>query len=257
MDKESISSQTPATPTAPRSRVSSKIASGLAAVNLMVAGITGCATDDMQPVSTADAGSSAGTDVDLNALQSEVPWGKVVWDGYGKVGWNPKLQELVMIPNAPVGPSEEHSALVVSNQVFKQPFRMSFTMNTMAQLRTGAEPNPWETGWAVLGYKDDGKFKYVTLKTNGLEIGESLLNDAQVFPYTAPFSPGIYPIGADYHQVVEVRDNIISIMVNGEKIKEYMMFTPGSADTLKADGRVGFYSEDAAVKVSNIVLEQL
>lgn len=256
MDKEPISAHNLSAPATPRSKISRKIASSLAAVNLMVAGITGCATDDMQPAVTADA-SSAGIDVDLNALQSEVPWGKVVWDGYGKVGWNPKLQELVMIPKAPVGPSEEHSTLVVSNQVFKQPFRMSFTMNTMAQLRIGAEPNQWEVGWAVFGYQENGKFKYVTLKTNGLEIGESLLNDAQVFPYTAPFSPGIYPIGFEYSQVIEVRDNIISITVDGEKIKEYTMFTPGSADTLNPEGRVGFYSEDAAVKVSNIVLEQL
>lgn len=240
-----------------QSKISGKIASGLAAVNLMVAGITGCATDDMRPIATVDAGASPSMDVDLNALQSEVPWGKVIWDGYGKVGWNPKLQELVMIPKAPVGPNEEHAALVVSNQIFKQPFRMSFTMNTMAQLRTGAKPGQWEVGWAVFGYEENGKFKYATLKTNGLEIGESLLDDAQVFPYTAPFVPGIYPIGVDYRQIIEVRDNVISITVNGEKIKDYTMFAPGSTDTLKPDGRVGFYSEDAAVKVSNIVFEQL
>lgn len=256
MDKEPISSRAAPVPATPRSKISGKIASGLTAVNLMVAGITGCATDDGRPVVTADAGSTS-VDVDLNALQSTIPWGKTMWDGYGKVGWNPKLQELVMIPKSPNGPNEEHSALVVSNQIFKQPFRMSFTMNTIAQLRTGAEPNEWEVGWAVFGFEEGGKFKYATLKTNGLEIGESLLDDKQTFPYTAPFTPGIYPIGADYRQVIEVRDNVISVTVNGEKIKDYTMFAPGSTDTLPPDGRVGFYSEDAAVKVSDIVFEQL
>ncbi|MDO8626602.1 MAG: hypothetical protein Q7K39_04105 [Candidatus Magasanikbacteria bacterium] len=189
-------------------------------------------------------------------VSSSIPWGKVVYNGYGKVSWNNLSKTLYMAPKASTEQSETHAALVVSNQTLKQPYQVSFTMNTIKQLRTGSAPNPWEVGWFGFGYKPDGKFKYVILKPNGygVEIGESLLNDQQNFSYTSPLNQDIFNLNTKYNVVVKVQDNVITLTVNG---KPYVAYTMSAKDTLTADGQYAFYTEDAEATFSNILATQL
>lgn len=188
--------------------------------------------------------------------QTTIPWGTTIFDGYGSVTWNPSLGRLTMSPKAATQPSETHSALVVSTQQLKQPYQLSYAMKTVQQLRTGSAPNPWETGWVVFGYKPDGKFKYVILKPNGygVEMGESLLNDAQNFLYTSPFNKDFFPITGTYTVVLKVNNNVVTMTVNG---RQYMSYTMSAKDVLSADGKYGFYTEDARVQVTNISAKQL
>lgn len=188
--------------------------------------------------------------------QTSIPWGTVIYDGYGSVTWNVSRKQLMMKPLAATQPYETHAALVVSTKTLKQPFQLSYTMKTIKQLRTGSAPNPWETGWAVFGYKNDGKFKYTILKPQGygIEIGESLLSDAQNFLYTSPLNQDFFPIGKNYSVVITAQNNIVTIMVNS---KRYASYTMSNKDLLTADGQFGFYTEDAEVQVSNIVAKQL
>ncbi|MFA7278035.1 MAG: hypothetical protein WC101_03585 [Candidatus Gracilibacteria bacterium] len=200
----------------------------------------------------------ASTDVTETVSTLSIPWGTVVWDGYGKVSWDPVLGQLNMTPQIATQPKETHSCLVVSNQVYSQPYQFGFTMKTVKQLRENSPPNPWEVGWAVLGYKnngtDKGKFKYAILKPNGLEIGESLLNDIQNDLFTSVVGATDFPIGVDYDVTIRVENNVMSVKVNGVEVKQYVF---SATDILTPDGLVGVYNEDSEVVVSNFKAEQL
>lgn len=198
--------------------------------------------------------------------EKPIPWGTVVFDGYGEVRWNDKQKQLTMAPKPSVikrenrdEPQETHGALVISNESYKQPFQLSYTMRTTKQLRENEPPNDWEVGWAVFGYKDDGKFKYTVLKPNGsgLEIGESLLNDAQEFLATSESGKDQFPINKDYNVVMRVENNVVTIIVNGKQYPSYTMFADGAKDHLTPDGKYGFYTEDASIWVSRIRMQQI
>ena len=192
---------------------------------------------------TATTSTTVGTPVALS-------W-QTVFNGYGTVNWSSDASRVTMSPKAATQPGETHAALVVSNQSLTQPYQVAYTMKTTKQLRTGSTPNPWEVGWGLFGYKSDGKFKYLTLKPNGLEMGESLLNLAQNFLYTSSTS---FPINTSYNVDMTVANNVITIKVNG---KQYLQYTMSSKDRLTADGKIGLYTEDATVTFSNIVAKQL
>lgn len=200
----------------------------------------------------------------LDLAEKPIPWGTVVFDGFGKVEWYKGANKLTMAPKAstqkrkdPKEFQETHAALVISDETFKQPFQLSYTMKTTKQLRENEQPNNWEVGWAVFGYKNDGKFKYTMLKLNGFEIGESLLNDAQEFLYTSDTEKDKFPINQEQKVIMKVENNIITFTVNGRKFPPYSMSAKDSKDHLTADGKLGFYTEDAAVEISDIKMEHL
>ena len=190
------------------------------------------------------------TSTPISTVSPSLTW-QTVFDGYGSVSWNSTTTELTMSPKAATQPSETHSALVISNQTLQQPYQISYTVNTTKQLRTGSTPNAWEVAWGVFGYKTDGKFKYLILKPNGLEIGESLLNLAQNFLVT---TSDAFPINTDYNVDMTAINNVLTLKVNG---KQYAQYTLSGKDQLSLDGKFGFYTEDASVKFSNIVARQL
>ncbi len=204
-------------------------------------------------------------DVSPNLKEKPVSF-TTVFDGYGKVEYKdgvlfmaPKVSTLKR--NDPKEFQETHGALAVSNEIYKQPFQLSFTMKTTKQLRQNEPPNNWEVGWFVFGYKDTGadkgKFKYMIFKPKGLELGESLLNDAQEFLYVSETDRDLFPIGKEYKVEVRVEDNIVTITVNGKQYPSYKMFASGAKDHLTADGKFGFYTEDAAIEVFGIGGKQL
>ncbi len=195
-------------------------------------------------------------DVKIALPVEDFPWGKMVYDGFGSVKWDSKLKQVKMTPKVSTQEDETHAALVISDKNYKQPFELSYTMKTTKQLRTGSTPNPWEVGWAVFGYRTNGKFKYLILKPDGygIELGESLLNDEQNFLYTSVFDQDFFPINKTYNVKIKAKDNVISVVVNGKKYMDYLM---SDKDVLGVDGKFGFYTEDAAVVISNVVMKQL
>ncbi|MCX6781177.1 MAG: hypothetical protein NT003_03645 [Candidatus Magasanikbacteria bacterium] len=182
--------------------------------------------------------------------------GTTIFDGYGSVKWSASAHTLTMTPKAATQPSETHAALAVSGRVVHQPFQLSYTMKTVKQLRTGSAPNPWEVGWVIFGYKDTGEFKYLILKPKGygLELGESLLLNKQNFLHTSTLGQYNFPVNANYNVVLRAQKNVITVSVNGKK---YLQYTMSAKDTLPVDGKYGFYTEDASVKISNIKMQQL
>lgn len=200
----------------------------------------------------------------LDVEEEKIPWGTVVFDGFGKVEWDKATNKLTMAPKAstqkrsdPKEFQETHASLVISNEKFKQPFVLSYTMKTTKQLRQNEPANNWEVGWAVFGYKDDGKFKYTILKPKGYEMGESLLNDAQEFLDGSDTDKDVFPLNKDCKVEMKVENDTIFMSVNGHKYPPYKMFGEGKKDHLTADGKLGFYTEDAEVEVKDIKMEQL
>lgn len=176
-----------------------------------------------------------------------------MWNGYGSTSW--EKGELTLSPEPARERGETHSALVLSREEFHPPYRLHFQMVNKEQLRQGSKPNPWEVGWFVLGYNEEGKFKYVIVKPNGkgLEIGESLLNDKQNFLWTSIGKSDPYPIGSPLDVDVRVTHDTIHVFVNGKEAAKHKL---SKKDKLGLDGRIGFYTEDAAVRVSDIRIEK-
>lgn len=176
-----------------------------------------------------------------------------IYNGYGFVNLG---SILTLSPKASTQPYETHAALVTSKETFYGNYEARFTITTESQLRTNTSPNPWETGWFVFGYKPDATFKYLILKPNGygIELGESLGNDRQNFLWTSAVGADSFPIGRSYDVRVRVENRVVSLFVDGVQRLSYPL---SSRDLLSTDGKVGFYSEDARVKIENVSIRQL
>lgn len=101
------------------------------------------------------------------------PW-NVAFAGYGAVSVGPERPRAIRLaPAAATSENQTHAALVVSRRtVTKRCVNVSSRLVTRAQLRTGSNPNPWESGWLVWDYTDNDHFSYLALKTNGWELGK-------------------------------------------------------------------------------------
>lgn len=177
----------------------------------------------------------------------------VVFGGYGCV--RPEARDggawFALAPQPVEHPDETRGSLVVGPSQ-RSAFLLSLRLVTDRPLRTGSPPNPWETAWVVWDYIDNEHFYYAVLKPNGWEIGkrDPAYPGGQRFLATGA-SPR-YPTGEWYRMVVE------RTAVSGQ--------TTLSADGVilaalvdherpYTGGRIGFYTEDAAVRFSDVVLE--
>jgi hypothetical protein len=153
---------------------------------------------------------------------------------------------LILEPMASTRPSESHAALVVSRQTFSNvTFRADY--RTLAQLRTGSSPNPWETAWAVFGYTDNTHFYYVAFKTNGWELGKAdpAHPGAQRFLATG----GVPASTAWTQHRFEIRQNGATITVH---LDGTLLVTFTDEERPYLSGKVGFYTEDARVAFDNV-----
>ena len=102
----------------------------------------------------------------------------------------------------PTSPDETHSALLTSKRTWSDQ-TFSFTTTTLAQLRQGSAPNPWEVGWVLWHYTDNTHFYSFIAKPNGWELGKEdpAYPGAQRFLASGP-SP-TYPVGA-WHRPVRL-----------------------------------------------------
>lgn len=139
----------------------------------------------------------------------------------------------------PTKPSETHSALITSKQTWLNQ-TISFTTTTLAQLRTGSAPNPWEVGWVMFRFRDPSNYYYFIVKPNGFELGKKQGSDAQIFLATGNLPTQV--IGAPQRVVVQTQGANIQISVNGAPVVNYTDRNP-----LLSPGSVGLYEEDSHV----------
>jgi hypothetical protein len=143
----------------------------------------------------------------------------------------------------PAAPSETHSALVTTRQTWLNP-TISFTTTTLAQLRTGSAPNPWEVGWVMFRFRDLSDYYYFILKPNGYELGKKQGSDAQIFLATGSL-PALV-VGAPRRVQVIAKGPRIRVLVDGSQVVDYTDPHP-----LAAAGSVGLYEEDSRVVFSS------
>ena len=151
-----------------------------------------------------------------------------------------------MAPKASTQPSETHAPLIVGGDSAWKDHIFLVKMNTLAQLRTGSAPNPWEVGWLIFRYVDSKNFYYFIFKTNGIELGK-LVNGQQVFLATED-TPKLTLNNWDTYKVT-LKDNNIRVAIDGTQVVN-------CTDTNNPflSGRIGLYNEDAHVHYHDVVV---
>ncbi len=219
---------------------------------------TGCMSDtglrstNLEPTLVDDFSSFAIGET----WEEGVPMGGWVteFDGYGTVA----VREVDGSPalTATPAPADEpgmtHAALITTTGAFGDAIDLQVRATTLAQLRTGSDPNPWETAWVAWSYIDNEHFYYVALKTNGWELGKR----DPAYPggqrFLADGRDITFPIG-HAAEVEIIQDGAeITVIVDGQSLTSF-----ADLENPYLGGSVGLYTEDAAVAFDDVVLTEL
>jgi hypothetical protein len=182
------------------------------------------------------------------------------YTGYGSAGVKADYADLSKMvfseqPEVSTTSSVTHAALTTSTSSYHN-YKLSLDMRTDKQLRTGSYPNSWEAAWIMFNYGDDWHHYYFVLKTTGAELGKKDNNaqlEQQVFLAT-PSSPTV-TLGQWQHIDITISNNVITVYVNGVKVASVTDTTQSTM--LGAGGKIGLYTEDAAVSFDNVSITPL
>ena len=152
-------------------------------------------------------------------------------------------QAVTLSSTAPGSPIETHSALMTSTSSWRDE-SLSFTTTTLAQLRTGSSPNPWEVGWAMFRFRDLHDYYWFMLKTNGWELGKKQGSDTQIFLATGG-SPALVPGHSHRVRISAVGARIV-VTVDGVRVVDY-----ADANPIRS-GSVGLYEEDSVARFESV-----
>ena len=143
----------------------------------------------------------------------------------------------------PVRGSETHSALVTTKRMWgDQTFSVRTT--TLSQLRTGADPNPWEVGWVLFHFRDLSNYYWFMVKPTGWELGKKQGSDTQIF-LASGTSPTLV-VGRQSVVRIEVRGARIHVSVDGAEVVDYTDPNP------LPSGSVGLYEEDSRASFGSL-----
>lgn len=172
----------------------------------------------------------------------------VPYNGFGSVSVDGT--NLNMSPKVSTQKTETHSALALLTQTLSTPqkdFMLSFSAETVKQLRTGTPPNAWECFWLFFNYNFDANNKkqtnYIAFKLNGLEIGTANDEVGQKFLYTDANHKAV--VGKKSSIILSKVSTALSLSIDGLEV--VLPNLPGLYDV---PGSIGFYTEDAQVQVS-------
>jgi hypothetical protein len=145
----------------------------------------------------------------------------------------------------PTSPAETHSALITTKRTWSD---QTFTVNasTLAQLRVGSLPNPWEVAWLMFRFQDLQNYYYFILKPNGIELGKKQGSDAQIFLVTAD-TPAL-SLGQPAILQVKTLGPRIRVSVNGVQVIDFTDPNP------LRSGSIGLYEEDSQVRFDSLLL---
>jgi hypothetical protein len=153
---------------------------------------------------------------------------------------------VVISPKAAEHADATHAALLITTKSYSGRITFEGRVQTVRQIRTGSEPNPWECAWLIWNFTDNEHFYYVALKPNGWELGKR----DPAYPGGQRFlasGEDAFPIRT-WHRFAITQDNArIVIRLNGVEVGSF-------ADTERPylEGKLGLYSEDAEVLLDNI-----
>lgn len=168
-------------------------------------------------------------------------------------------------PPASTKPGETHAAMVVSSEVLDGGIEVQLRIKTVAQLRRGSKPNPWEVAWFGWGYQRAEQFYYFVGKPNGWELGKS--DDSRLDPagpecswpeyqncryrgaqrFLVTGSAPTFPIGVWYQlRVVQTGANV-KVYVNGIQLADFT-----DDHNVLSWGRLVLYNEDAWARFDDV-----
>jgi len=169
-----------------------------------------------------------------------------VWNGFGTItrvtDVSPSLE---LQPATATAPTQTHSSLVTSVPAFGDS-TLSMSLRTVAQLRQGSAPNPWETGWALWHYSDNAHFYYVLLKPNGWELGK----EDPAYPGNQRFlTTGSTPFAVGSWHMIQITQvaNTINVTADGLPLTTFV-----DSERPYLTGSIGLYCEDSQVHFSGI-----
>lgn len=161
--------------------------------------------------------------------------------------------------------AETHADMVVSSQVLDGNIDVELRIKTVAQLRRGSAPNPWEVAWFGWGYQRTEQFYYFVGKPNGWELGK--VDDTKRNPagpecdwpvyrncryrgaqrFLATGSTPKFPVGTWYQLRVVQTGSTIEVFVNGEKLTAFT-----DDDNVLSGGRLVLYNEDSWARFDDL-----
>jgi len=190
------------------------------------------------------------------ALDSMHPaeW-NVVYTGYGRSEFSGG--SLSLEPKASTRKEETHAALALNRFSQRCPIRdfiLEATASTEQTLRQ-PEANPWEALWIFFNYRPVGREKennYFILKPNGTEVGRAYGEIGQDFLFSDG-APAL-ALGRTNHYRIEKWEGHFAVYVDG---KDLRIPSEVGLQLYAHPGAIGFYTEDARVRIDSAVLEIL
>jgi hypothetical protein len=186
-----------------------------------------------------------------------------VFNGYGSqcIGAGPVLDQQ---PEAPASASDTHAALAVSKAEFSGTYEITATFTTLAQLRS--EPNNWEVAWLLWDYSGANSFYDVVLKPQGWEVDkewcDSSLTSCQSQQFLATGTSPSFPVGSSVTVTVDQQVNagvphfrIYTAVGNTAAALLTTVADPGAVSAPYLSGKVGLYTEEAAVAWKSITVK--
>ena len=177
------------------------------------------------------------------------PW-TPVFTGYGTIGIVDDPQApgnvLSLSPKASTTASETHASLVRSTASFGD-LDMTVRLRTVAQLRTGSAPNPWEVGWVLWHYTDNTHFYYFLPKPTGWELGKEDPSYPGNQRFLAYVPTPTFPAGPWYTVRVRQVGSSVTVWVDGTEI---VSFT--DTESPYSGGSMGLYCEDSTVNYAAV-----
>lgn len=170
---------------------------------------------------------------------------RVVFTGHGEVTGTDR--EVRLTPARAASTEATHAALVITEETFPEAdFEVS--VRTERQLREGG-PNPWEVGWVLWNYTSNTRFYSVALKPNGWEVAkqDTAYPGAQRFLETG--TEPRFPVGRTYRVRVTQSDGVVVVSADGTTLATFE-----DGERPYRGGAIGLYTEDAAVRFSELVI---
>jgi hypothetical protein len=178
------------------------------------------------------------------------PW-SLAFSGYGcvKTSGDGLTSWLEEAPQVSVAPAQTHASMVLGPS-FAGALVFSLDFETVAQLRTGSAPNPWEVAWVAWNYADDAHFYYFTLKTNGWELGKEDPAYPGAQRFLASGASPASPVGAWHNVRIDQNSaNLIRIYADNVLLASFT-----DVERPYTSGRVAFYNEDAQVRLKDVAI---
>lgn len=176
---------------------------------------------------------------------------KTLYTGYGQVVFRETENQIYMAPMAAKNPETTHASLVLSEfNIDSDNFDLVVDYKNEEALRIGT-PNTWELFWLMFNYVPGPNFtkttNYVIAKINGIEVGRAAQAIDQVYVKEDDQHRATYKV---WHRIrVQYQNGVAKFYFNDS----YVFDVPSSV-LFTAHGKIGLYTEDAAVVVRRVCL---